>query len=126
MAKLSELKPGQKVAFSPIYDKSKKMTGEIVDYVFLAVIQASDGTKAYAHSDDIDVLEQPKPKLSEEIQQSIADQVKAAVAAQVAAGSPTAASAPAAPEWDEGTTEPSPAGEILPPENSDSTQEKTT
>ena len=121
MAKLSELKPGQKVAFSPIYDKSKKMTGEISDYVFLAVIQTPDG-KSYAHSDDIDVLEQPKPKLSDEIQKSIAEQVALAIAGHQA-GTPPAA--PPAPEWDEGTPEPSAAGEVLPPEQSD-TQEKTT
>jgi len=120
MAKLSELKPGQKVAFSPIHDKSQKMTGEIVDYVFLAVIQTADG-KSYAHSDDIDVLEQPKPKLSDEIRQSIADQIKASIA-EVQAAQGTSAPAPAPPEWDEGTPDSTTAVD----EKSGSTEEKTT
>ena len=99
MAKLSDLRPGQKVVFSPIQDKTKKLTGEILNYVFLAVIQTSEGT-AYAHSDDIDVLEQPKPTLSEELKNAIAEQVKAAIATPSA---PPAA-APVA-EWEEAPAE---------------------
>ena len=117
MAKLSELRPGQKVVFSPINDKAKKMTGEIAEYVFLAVIQTAEG-KQYAHSDDIDVLEQPKPSLSDEMKRAIAEQVKAIQSGAAAPAPPVIE----APVWDEIPAE---SGSEAKPTAETSSEEKT-
>lgn len=114
MANLSKTKPGQKVNFSPINDKSKKLTGEITNYVFLAAIGLPDGSTSYALAEDIEILEEPKETLSEAMKAAIAEQVKNATTAPApTAASPTPAPTsstptPAAPEWDEGKEEKQP------------------
>jgi len=98
LAKLSELRPGQKVQFSPVHDKSLMLSGELADFAFLAIVKSEDGATYYAHSDDIKVLEQPKPsKLSEVMRQTIADEVQKAIASGQASA--------AVPEWKETDSE---------------------